>query len=105
MNPDNSAGVVSTMTILNVLLAIFIAVTIFVLLSQTEQDSSTEIIAQPPSSAPAVSTKASTPAPLSAQDTQKQIDALQEQLERENLRLKSLRVQEELIEAMRKGSQ
>ncbi len=108
MNPDNSAGAVSTMMILNVLLAVFIAVTIFVLFSQTEQGSSTEIIAQPLSSAPAapvVSTKASTPAPPSVQDTQKQIDALQEQLEHENLRLESLRVQEALVEAIRKGSQ
>jgi hypothetical protein len=108
MNPDNSAGAVSTMMILNVLLAVFIAVTIFVLLSRTEQGSSTEIIPQPPSSAPAapvVSANPSTPAPPSVQDTQKQIDALQKQLERENLRLKSLRVKEELIEAVREDSQ
>jgi len=89
------------MMILNVLLLVFIAITVFTLFAPKNK----EDISKSSSPVPAANISAQTSQPATLMNTQADIDVLKKQLESENSKLQELRAQKERIEMMRKKAE
>jgi hypothetical protein len=105
INLKGNTGAVRPIIIINIALVLFIAVTVVILLARSKHPPPAELVAPPQTKAPAIIFNVSDTLPEQEGQTGIDITALKQQLENERSRLKTLRVQEELVESIRRESE
>jgi len=102
MNRKSNTGAIKPMVIINIVLLLLIAVTIFYLLTLTNQRQPA-IANAPTATGTAPIVISSAPGTISERSAQAQLEirALKQQLEKENSKLRTLRIQQEQEETIR----